>query len=154
MTDTTLFASIKAQIKEAMLAKDTVKLSVMRNLSAACTNELVSKGRMPQDVLNDEEVIAVIRRQVKQRKDAIEQFIAGGRQDLADTEISELAYLEVLLPALMGEEDVKKHVLAKQAELGITDKKDVGRLMAEIMKDLKGKADGAVVKKAVDDLFA
>ena len=155
MTETTtLFASIKAQIKEAMLAKDTTRLSVMRNLSAACVNELVTKGRMPQDTLNDEETIAVIRRQVKQRKDAIEQFIAGGRQDLADTEQAELTYLEVLLPALMSEEDVKKHVDAKKAELGITDKKDVGRLMAEIMKDLKGKADGMVVKKAVDDLFA
>lgn len=153
MTETTLFAEIKANIKAAMLAKDTVKLSVMRNLVSACTNELVSKGRMPQDELTDEEVIAVIRRQVKQRKDSIEQFTAGGRADLAEGEQAELVYLEVFLPQLMSEDDVRTIALAKKAELGISDKKDVGRLMAEIMKDLKGKADGAVVKKVVEESF-
>ncbi len=153
MTETTLFAEIKANIKAAMLAKDTVKLSVMRNLVSACTNELVSKGRMPQDELTDEEVIAVIRRQVKQRKDSIEQFTAGGRADLAEGEQAELVYLEVFLPQLMSEDDVRTIALAKKAELGITDKKDVGRLMAEIMKDLKGKADGTVVKKVVEESF-
>jgi uncharacterized protein YqeY len=149
----TLQSNIKAQIKEAMMAKDAVRLSVMRGLSSAFTNELVAKGRMPQDELTDEEALAVIRRAVKQRKDSIEQFTAGGREDLADNEKAELVYLEVFLPTMMAEDEVKKIVEAKKAEMAITDKKDMGKLMAEVMKDLKGKADGAVVKKAVDESF-
>ena len=153
MTDTTLHANIKGQIKEAMLAKDAVRLSVMRGLVSACTNELVTKGKMPQDALTDEETLAVIRRAVKQRKESIDQFTAGGRSDLADTEKAELAYLEVFLPAMMAEDEVKKIVESKKSELGVTDKKDIGKLMSEVMKELKGKADGAVVKNAVDESF-
>ncbi len=144
---------IKNQIKEAMMAKDTLKLSVLRGLSSGITNDLVDKGRTPQGELTDEEVLAIIRRQVKQRKDSIEQFTAGGREDLAADEKAELIHLEVYLPQMMDEEEVKKIVEAKKNELEITDAKDKGKLMAEIMKDLKGKADGTVVKNAVDSLF-
>lgn len=150
---TTLQQTIKGQIKEAMMAKDTVKLTVVRGLSSAFTNELVTKGKMPTDVLSDEDALTVIRRQVKQRKDAIDQFIAGGRPELAESEQAELLILEAYLPSMMPEADVIAFVKAKQTELGITDKKDAGRFMAEVMKDLKGKADGAVVKSAVDSLF-
>lgn len=152
--ETTLHAQVKGQIKEAMMAKDTVKLAVMRGLVTACTNELVTLGRMPTDALTDEEVLAVIRRQVKQRKDAIQQFTDGGRPELAESEKAELLILEVFLPQMMSEEEVKKVVDAKKIELGVSDKKDIGKLMSEVMKDLKGKADGAVVKKVVDDCFA
>jgi uncharacterized protein YqeY len=154
METTTLQQTIKNQIKEAMMAKDSVRLTVVRGLSSAITNELVSKGKMPTDSLSDEDVLTVIRRQVKQRKDAIDQFMAGGRPELAESEQAELAILEVYLPSMMSEADVQAFVLAKQAELSITDKKDAGKLMAEVMKDLKGKADGAVVKSSVDGLFA
>lgn len=150
----TLQQTIKSQIKEAMMAKDTVRLSVVRGLSSAVTNDLVTKGKMPTDELSDEDVLAVIRRQVKQRKDAIEQFTAGGRPELAESEQIELVILEQYLPAMMPEGEVKAIVLAKQTEMGITDKKDSGKLMAEVMKDLKGKADGTIVKNAVDALFA
>lgn len=149
----TLQQQIKNQIKEAMMAKDTVRLTVLRGLLSAFTNESVAKGKTPQDELSDEDALAVIRRQVKQRKDAIEQFTTGGRDDLAQNEKDELVYLEVFLPQMMSEEDVKKHVEAKKMELAITDSKDKGRLMAEIMKDLKGKADGMLVKNVVDSLF-
>jgi uncharacterized protein len=150
---TTLQQTIKGQIKEAMMAKDAVKLTVVRGLSSAFTNELVAKGKMPTDVLSHEDALAVIRRQVKQRKDAIDQFTAGGRPELAESEQAELSILEAYLPSMMLEADVLAFVKAKQAELGITDKKDAGKFMAEVMKDLKGKADGAVVKSAVDRLF-
>ncbi|MBC7981956.1 GatB/YqeY domain-containing protein [Candidatus Parcubacteria bacterium] len=149
----TLQQQIKNQIKEAMMAKDTVKLTVLRGLSSAITNDLVDKGRTPQGELTDEETLAVIRRAVKQRKDSIEQFTAGGREDLAADEKAELAYLEVYLPQMMSFDDVKKTVEAKKTELGIEDAKDKGKLMAEIMKDLKGKAEGMDVKNAVDSLF-
>ncbi|MES2985729.1 MAG: GatB/YqeY domain-containing protein [Patescibacteria group bacterium] len=149
----TLQQTIKSQIKEAMMAKDTVRLTVVRGLSSAITNELVTKGKMPTDELSDEDVLAVIRRAVKQRKDSIEQFVTGGRPELAEDEKVELAILEQYLPAMMAEDEVKAIVVAKQAEMGIIDKKDSGKLMAEVMKDLKGKADGMVVKNAVDSLF-
>lgn len=149
----TLQQKIKNQIKEAMMAKDTVRLTVLRGLSSSITNDLVEKGRTPQGELTDEEVLAVIRRQVKQRKDSIEQFIKGGREDLADNEKAELAHLEIYLPQMMDEADVRKNIENKKVELGITDAKDKGRLMAEIMKDLKGKADGMMVKNIVDSLF-
>jgi uncharacterized protein YqeY len=117
------------------------------------TNELVALGRTPQDALTDDEVLAVIRRAVKQRKDAIEQFVAGGREDLADSEKAELALLEVYLPAMMPREEIQKIAEAKKTELGINDKSKSGMLMSTLMKELKGKADGADVKAVVEGLF-
>ncbi len=145
---------IKTHMVEAMKAKDAVKLQTLRGLLSAFTNELVNLKRTPQDMLSDEEVLAVIRRAVKQRKDSIEQFIAGGRPELADDEKAELTVLETYLPALMSEEDVMKIALAKKEEMGEIDKSKAGQFMGMLMKDLKGKADGDVVKKVVDSLLA
>ncbi|MEY4602634.1 MAG: hypothetical protein RL292_575 [Candidatus Parcubacteria bacterium] len=139
---------------EAMKAKDAVKLQTLRGLLSAFTNELVNLKRTPQDTLSDEEVLAVIRRAVKQRKDSIEQFVAGGRPELADDEKAELAVLETYLPAQMSEEDVMKIAHAKKAEMGEIDKSKAGQFMGMLMKNLKGKADGDVVKKVVDSLLA
>lgn len=144
---------IKAKIKEAMIAKDAVRLDVLRGMSAAFTNELVSKGRKPQDALPDEEALAVIMRLGKQRKDSIDQFAKGGREDLVAEETAQLKVIEEFLPEMMSREDVEKVAKAKQAELGITDPTKKGMLMAGVMKDLKGKADGMLVKEVVDSLF-
>lgn len=144
---------IKDQIKEAMKAKEPVKLGVVKSLSAAFTNELVKLGKMPTDELSDEDALAVIRRAVKQRKDSIEQFTAGGREDLAGDEKAELAILETYLPAMMSKEDVMKVAQAKLAEMGGVDKSKAGMFMGALMKDLKGKADGDVVKSVVDSLI-
>lgn len=149
-----LHQDIVAQIKEAMKAKDAVRLGVVRGLAAAFVNELVAKGRKPTEVLPDEEALTVIRRSVKQRKDSIEQFTKGGRKDLADAEAAELNILETYLPAQMSGEEISKVVAAKKAELGVADKKEAGKLMAAVMKELKGKADGAAVKAAVDSSLA
>lgn len=149
----TLQETIKASLKEAMMAKDTVRMTVIRGLMSAFTNELVSIGRTPQDALSDEEVLTVIRRAVKQRKDAVEQFTAGGRADLAESEQAELSLLEVYLPQLMSKDEIKAFAEAKKAELGVTDKTKVGILMSALMKDLKGKADGTDVKTVVEALF-
>lgn len=135
------------------MAKDTVKLTVIRGLVSGFTNELVSLGRTPQSELSDEEVLAVIRRSVKQRKDSIDQFTKGGRADLAEAEQAELAILEKYLPAMMSVDEIKKIAEAKKAEMGITDKSKVGMLMSALMKDLKGKADGGDVKTVVEGLF-
>jgi uncharacterized protein YqeY len=149
----TLQETIKGSLKEAMMAKDAVRMTVIRGLMSGFTNELVALGRTPQDALTDDEALAVIRRGVKQRKDAIEQFVAGGREDLADSEKAELAILDTYLPAMMPREEILKIAEAKKAEMGITDKTKVGMLMSTIMKELKGKADGADVKAVVEGLF-
>lgn len=144
---------IKSGIKEAMMAKDAVRLETLRAMSAAFMNELVSKGRKPQEVLTDEEALAVITRLSKQRKDSIEQFRKGNREDLVKVEEAQLAILEKYLPKMMDKSEVEKIAKAKKEELGISDATKKGMLMSALMKDLKGKADGTVVKEAVDALF-
>lgn len=137
-----------------MMAKDTVRLSVIRGMLAAFTNELVATGGMPQDILPDEGILKVIKRLSNQRKDSIQQFIDGGRPELADGEKAELAILESYLPTLMSQDAIRPIAEAKKAELGITDKAKAGQLTGAIMKDLAGKADGNDVKAVVDALFA
>jgi uncharacterized protein len=145
-----LQTDIKAQMIEAMKAKDPVRLSVIRGLMSAFTNEVVSKGKKPDDALSDEDVLTVISRAVKQRKDSIDQFEKGGRSDLAESEKAELAILQAYLPAQMSREEIFAYVKEK-AGAGVTpDKKN--QFMGSLMKELKGKADGNLVKEAVDSL--
>lgn len=148
-----LHEQIKGELKEALRAKDEVKLRTVRGMLTAFTNELVATSRKPQEMLTDEEVVAVIRRLAKQRKESITQFVAGAREDLAEVERAELVVLETYLPILMSREEILKVVEAKKHELGVTDKAKAGILMGTIMKDLKGKADGPLVKDVIDSLF-
>ena len=155
-----LHQTIKDQIKEAMREKDAVRLGVVRGLVTGFMNELVATRRTPQEELTDEEALNVIRRAVKQRKDSIEQFTKGGRPELAESEQVELVVLEKYLPAQMSREEVMKIAQAKMAELGIDPKADAGAsksktgmFMGALMKELKGKADGDVVKSVVDELL-
>lgn len=149
----TIQETIKENIKASMKAHDEVRLSVMRGLSTAFTNELVATKRMPTEILADEEAIAVITRVAKQRKESINQFNAGGRPELAAAEEVELAILNEFLPELMSVEEIQKLAEAKKAEMGITDPSKKGMLVGALMKDLKGKADGGDVKQVVDGLF-
>ncbi len=148
-----LHEQIKNGIKDAMLAKDSLKLKTLRNMVAAFTNELIAKGRKPNEFLTDEEVLTVIARLAKQRKDSIAQFRDGHREDLVKEEEAELGILETYLPKMMDKAEVEQFARAKKEELSITDPTKKGMLMSAIMKDLKGKADGTVVKEAVDALF-
>src|SRR3989344_9366198 len=148
-----LHEQIKNGIKEAMLAKDALRLKVFRAMSAAFTNELVSKNKKPNEILEDVEDLAVITGLAKQRKDSIEQFKKGNREDLVKEEEAELSILETYLPKMMDRREVEKFAKAKQAELSITDVSKKGMLMSALMKDLKGKADGSVVKEVADSFF-
>jgi uncharacterized protein len=148
-----LHEQIKNGIKEAMLAKDALRLKALRAMVSAFTNELVAKNKKPNEILADEEALAVITRLAKQRKDSILQFKKGNREDLVKEEQDELSILETYLPKLMEGEEVEKFALTKKNELNITDPKEKGKLMQALMKDLKGKADGMTVKEAVDALF-
>lgn len=148
-----LQTDIKEGIKDAMRAKDAVRLSVLRGLSAAFTNELVAKKRRPDEELSDEEALAVISKEARKRKDSIEQFEKGGRPELAADEKAELDILQTYLPAQMSEDEIRKYVEDKKAELNpAPDAKN--QFMGAIMKDLKGKADGQIVKSVIDSLFA
>ena len=136
-----------------MMAKDAVRLRTYRGMVAAFTNELVAKSRKPSEILEDADALTVVARMVKQRKDSIEQFKKGNRDDLVKEEEAELAILETYLPKMMDKEEVEKIAEAKKTELGITDPGKRGMLMSALMKDLKGKADGTTVKEVVDSLF-
>jgi hypothetical protein len=148
-----LHEQIRTQLKEAMKARDTVRLEVMRGLVTAFTNELVATGKTPQDILPDEQALNVITRSSKQRKDSIEQFTKGNRMDLVGVEKAQLAIIEEFLPKLMDMSEVENYVKEKYDALEVKDPTKKGIFMSSLMKDLKGKADGSMVKAAVDKLF-
>jgi len=147
-----LHAQIKEQIKDAMRAKDQVKLMTLRGLVAAFGAELINKKSNAPE-LGDEEALAIVKRSVKQRKDSIEQFEKGGRPELAEAEKAELAILEGYLPQMMSKDEILKIAEAKKTEMGVTDKSKMGMFMGALMKELKGKADGADVKEVVEGMF-
>ncbi len=144
---------IKEGIKEAMKAKDTIRLDTLRGMSSAFTNELVAKGKTPQDTLADDEAQTVMMRLAKQRRDSISQYRTGGREDLAAEEEAQLAVIETFLPKMMDREEIEILARVKKEELNITDKTKAGQLTGVLMKDLKGKADGMLVKEVVESLF-
>lgn len=148
-----LHEEIRASLKDAMKAKDEVRLRTVRSLLTAFTNELVATGKTPQDMLDDDGAMAVIKRAAKQRKESITQYEAAGRHELAEPEKEELAVLETYLPEMMGVEEIQKVAEAKKAELGIEDKSKLGMLVGAVMKELKGQADGGDVKSVVESLF-
>ncbi len=144
---------IQGKIKEALIAKDSVRLTVLRGLVSAFTNELVATGKKPQDELADAGALAVIKRAVKQRKDSIDQFTKGNRLDLVVNEEAELKILETFLPQMMSREEIKKIAERKKTELNVTDKAGMGKFMGVLMKEFKGQADGMDVKAVVEELF-
>ena len=155
--------SIKAEMKAAMIAKDTVKLSVMRGVSAAFTTEMVSEARIASgktstDALSDDECMKVIKKLVKQRKDSIEQFSAGGREDLAADEKAELAILMTLLPAQMSREDLTKAIESEIEKIKSTNGGEIdltkkGQIVGSIIKALSENADGKDIKEVADALL-
>ena len=145
--------NIREEIKKAMLEKDSLRLSVLRGLLSAFTNELVSKKRKPSEELSDEEAIQVIQRSAKQRKESIEQFRKGNREELAKKEEEELKILKEYMPEMMDKEKIREIILKKKEELGIEDKSKMGILMGAVMKELKGKAEGGDVKEIIEEIF-
>jgi uncharacterized protein YqeY len=146
--------TLKKSIPEALRAHDEVRLRTVRSLVTAMTNEVVAKKRKPDEYLNDDEAITVIKRAVNQRKDSIEQFEKASRNDLVEPEKAELAILETYLPSQMSREEIMAIAKAKMAEFGVTDKSGAGKFTGALMKELKGKADGGDVKAVVDSLLA
>lgn len=148
----TIHESLKSGIPEALKARDEVRLRTLRSLATAMTNEVVAKKRKPDELLTDEEALAVLKRAANQRKDSIEQFEKAGRNELAAPEKEELVVIESFLPAQMSREEIEVVVKAKIAEMN-ADKSKAGMVTGAIMKELKGKADGGDVKAVVDSLL-
>ncbi len=140
-------------MKTAMKAKDEMARDTLRGVISSCTNELVAKGKKPTDELTDQEVLAVLKRLAKQRKDSAEQFTAGGRPELAEKESRELLIIEKYLPQGAGRDEIEKVAREKMTELGITDASGVGKLTGVVMKHFAGAADGNDVKSVVAALF-
>ncbi len=148
-----IHTQIKEQMKDALRKREALRLSVLRGLLSAFTNEAVAKGKKPDVELTDEEAIAVVKRQSKQRKDSILQFRKGNREDLAEKEEKELKILQEYLPEDMSRGDIEKIVKMKMEELGVSDKSGAGKLTGAVMKELKGQVDGAVVKEVIEKLL-
>ena len=149
----TLHEQIKGELKEALKAKEEVKLRTVRSMLTAFTNELVATGKTPQDWLADDQTLGVIKRLAKQRKESITQYEAANRPELAKPEKAELEVLENYLPQMMSQAEIRPIAEAKKAELGIDDKSKMGMLVGAVMKELAGKADGGDVKAVVESLF-
>ena len=148
-----LIDTIKNDMKEAMKAKDDLKVQTLRGAIAAGTNELVAKGMKPTDPIDDAMMLAILKRLGKQRKDSIEQFTKGGRPEMAEKEAKELAIIEGYLPQMASREDILKVAEAKKAEMNV-DAAGKGKLMGTVIKELGGNADGALVKEVIDSLFS
>lgn len=142
----TLSEQISRDITEAMKARDAAKLSALRMVKAALMNGEVAKGRA-LDAAEAQQVLASL---LKQRRDSIEQFRSGGRQDLVDKETAEVAILEHYAPPAASPVEVEQAVDAAIAETGATGPKDMGRVMKAVMNALAGKsADGKIVNELV-----
>ena len=138
--------TLTTDIVSAMKAKDPNRLTALRMLKTALTNKSIEKGR----ALEGAEELQVVSMLVKQRKDSIEQFTKGGRQDLADKEQAEIGVLNAYLPASASDEEIAAAVAAAVAETGATSAKDMGKVMKAAMATLAGKTvDGKKVNEAV-----
>ena len=147
----TMQENIKQELKNAMMAKEMDKLNTLRMLSSAFTNELVSQGRPPQEALSDEDVVKVLKREVKKRKDSIEQYINAERPELAEDEMKEVQIIEEFLPAQMSKEEIEMKIKTKLSESPIDPTKK-GQFIGMMMKELGGNADGQIVKSIIDEL--
>lgn len=132
--------------KDAMKAKDALKSSVLSFLRASLLNEAVAKKK---NKLDDPEVIPVIKKQIKQRQDSIEQFTAGGRIEMADKEKKELEILKAYLPPELAEEEVKKIIEEAIAQTQAQGMKDMGKVMKEVNANIAGRADNRLVSDLV-----
>lgn len=144
---------IRADMIAAMKAKDDLRVQTLRGAMAAFTNELVAKGRKPTEELADNDAVVVLKRLVKQRKEAADVYQKGGRSELAEKEKKEQAILEEYLPLMAPREEIEKVARAKKEALGVADASDVGKLTGAVMKELAGRADGNAVKEVVASLF-
>jgi uncharacterized protein YqeY len=137
----TLIDQLNSDMKAAMIARDNRQRDVIRYLKAAITNASIEK----RADLSDDEILAVIRTQIKQRRDSIEMFRKGGREELAEEEEAQIAILQNYLPQQMDEDELRALVARLAAELDINSPRDMSRLMPALMQATAGRAEGRVL---------
>ena len=137
---------LTADVKAAMIAKDSVKLGALRMLQSAIKNREIE---VRPEAISTDDVMSVIKKLVKQRKESIDQFGTAGRQDLVDQETAELKILEVYLPAAMGREQTEALVVEVIAALGAKTVKDMGPVMKEVVARSQGTADNKIVSELI-----
>ena len=141
-----LLERLNNDMKQAMKNKEKDKLSVIRMLKASIQNEAL---KLRKDKLTEDEDLTVLSRELKQRKDSLQEFSNAGREDLVEKVQSEIKYVEVYMPQQLTEEEVTDIVKDTIAGVGATSKADMGKVMGALMPKVKGKADGALVNKLV-----
>ncbi len=139
---------LQDDLKQAMLARDALKTSVLRMLKSAVGYYEINKGGAGYEA-SDEDVLVVINKEAKQRRDSIEQYTTGGRQELADKETKELEILKSYLPEQMGNEEITKLVDEALLQMGAFSMQDIGKVMGVLTPRVKGKADMGLVSKLV-----
>ena len=140
-----LLERLNSDMKQAMKNKEKDKLSVIRMIKASIQNEALKTG----NEISEEEELTVLSREVKQRKDSLHEFDKAGREDLVEKIRTELQYVELYMPKQLSEEEVSEIVKQAISETGASSKAEMGKVMAVIMPKVKGKADGSLVNKLV-----
>jgi uncharacterized protein len=140
-----LLERLNQDMKQAMKNKEKDKLSVIRMIKASLQNEAIKLG----EELSEDAELTVLSREVKQRKDSLHEFEKAGREDLVEKIRTELQYVEEYMPQQLSEEEISKIVEEAISEVGATSKAEMGKVMAAIMPKVKGKADGSLVNKLV-----
>lgn len=141
----TLLKKLQDEMKRALKSKDTERLSVIRMLISEIKKEQIDKKKE----LSDDEILAIIQRYGKQRREAIEQYKKANRYDLVEKEQNELNIVLEFLPKQLTEEEINKIVEETIKEVGATSIKEMGKVMKSVMAKIKGKADGSVVSRIV-----
>ncbi|MCI1881542.1 MAG: GatB/YqeY domain-containing protein [Sporolactobacillus sp.] len=136
---------LTTDMKQAMKAKDKTRLSVIRMIKTALQNESIKR----QKDLSEDEAFGVLARELKQRKDSLQEFEKAGRQDLVDETHAEIAIVTSYMPEQLSEEKLGSIIDATIAEVGASSKVDLGKVMKAVMPKVKGKADGGVVNRLV-----
>jgi len=146
----TLQERVQQELKAAMLAKETERLATLRLLKSALGYLQIERKT---DHLSDSEVIAVVQKEIKKRRDAIEQFEKGGRLELADKEKREIPVLETFLPQPLASAELEQLVKATIQELGATSKKEMGPVIKAVQAKAAGRADGKSISTVVGKLL-
>ncbi|WP_134700144.1 GatB/YqeY domain-containing protein [Ammoniphilus sp. YIM 78166] len=144
-----LLDKLNDDMKQAMKDKDKLKLSVIRMVKSSAKNEEINQGKE----LTDDQVLTLFNRELKQRRDSLQEFENAGRTDLAEQTRAEIEVLLTYLPEQLGEAEVRQIVQETVEQVGATSKKDLGKVMGAIMPKVKGKADGNLVNKIVQELL-
>ena len=143
---------IQKDIMEAMKAKDTVRLNSVRSIKSAILLEKTSEGGAKE--LSDADIVKIIQKLSKQRKESAEQYTAAGRKELADNELAEAAILDAYLPKQLSEAEVEERLKAIIAQVGASAPSDMGKVMGVATKQLAGLAEGRTISAIVKRLLA